>query len=204
MVDPTKLNQELNKKNTKSEHTYLRAFVFSFIGALVGAVLSILIHYFFVRSAISFFLCGMGAYALYVYFIEGEDKKKGHIFMMLLSAFLATVIVTFVDFMLLEPSIQKAEGNIFANTFEMYAYNIKEVGFVSYIQESNIDGNTTDEVNLSVLLINTINYIFSVIGLLLSWVFVSVSTKKYEKKHGKAAAGVSYGYSSRKPRKKRK
>ena len=106
--------------------------------------------------------------------------------------------------MLLEPSIQKAEGNIFANTFEMYAYNIKEVGFVSYIQESNIDGNTTDEVNLSVLLINTINYIFSVIGLLLSWVFVSVSTKKYEKKHGKAAAGVSYGYSSRKPRKKRK
>ena len=50
MVDPTKLNQELNKKNTKSEHTYLRAFVFSFIGALVGAALSILIHYFFVHN----------------------------------------------------------------------------------------------------------------------------------------------------------
>lgn len=204
MVDPTKLNQELNKKNIKSEHTYLRAFIFSFIGALVGAALSIMIHYFFVRTALSFFLCGMGAYALYIYFIEGEAKKKGHIFAMLVSTLLATIIVTFVDFMLLEPSIQKAEGNIFVNTFEMYAYNIKEVGFVSYIQESNINGNTTDEVNMSVLLINTINYLFSVVGLFLSWLFVSVSSKQYEKKHGKDTAGVSYGYSSRKPRKKKK
>lgn len=203
MVDPTKLNQDLSKKKKTSEHTYLRAFIFSFIGALVGAALTIAIHYFFVRSAISFFLCGMGAYAIYIYFVEGEAKKKRHIFIMLLSALLATIIVTFIDFMLLEPSIQKAEGNIFSNTIEMYAYNIKEVGFTSYIQQSTVEGHTTDELQMSVLLINTINYLFTVIGLMLSWLFVTVSTDRYDKKHGNDSSKGNYGYSTRKPRKKK-
>lgn len=203
MVDPTKLNQKNNVKNKEKAHTGLLAFAFSFIGALVGAALTLFIHYFFVRSAIFFFLCGMGAYALYLYFIEIPLRKKSHIATLCFSIFLAVIIITFVDFMLFDPSIKNADGNSFVVTFDMYVDNIKNNFFTNSVDKVTIEGNTTEAINFSVLFINTINFFFAGIGLFFSWLFVKITSSSYEKKHGKTAAGTSYGYASRKSKRKK-
>jgi len=204
MVDPTKLNQDKNRKKKTKEHIILNVFLFSFIGALAGSAVTILIHYFFVRSSIFFFLGGMGAYALYLYFVEECDRKKSHIILLFLSTLLATIIVTFFDFMLLDPSITNAEGNSFAVTFQMYIDNISTNFFSNTVDRVTIEGNTTEAMNFSVLFINTVNYFFALIGLFFSWLFVKIATSKHEKKYGKAAPGTSYGYASRKKKTKKR
>ena len=204
MVDPTLLNEqkELKRKQEKSTNVW-RTLLFSFLGALTGAAVCVVIDYFIgnITGAIYFFV-GMTACAFYQYFIEKKDQKKYHIFIVMIACLLATALAVFVSCMILyAPQIQDADMNFIEKTFELYRVNITENGFNSYKHQYAYGSNNVF-FDLSILSFHVVCAIMSFVGVAASWLFISISSSIWSKKHRNEK--VNYSYSSRKSKPKRK
>lgn len=186
MVDPTALNESLDKKGKKQDNYYGKTFLTGLLGGFLGGVILLSLRAAFQITCFPLFaLSGVGVYVMYLYFTEECDRRKNHKYFLLLSA-VASVIVVMFCFLLIY-LFQTGAGITGRNILDTYFHNAQEV-------ESVVDGT---------LFMHFIALIFELAGLGLCGLYLKIATQKWEKKHGKDEKG--YGYRSKiKKGKKRK
>lgn len=197
MVDPTALNEQIENKRHGRSGGFLRAFIVSIIGAIVGAAVCVLIDYFFMGNITSTFylIDGMTAYAFYLYFVERQRQSNIHVFITALACLIAVSIAVFVSCAVLyvpEAGEFSESTNFIGKTFDFYVKNISDVGFSAY---KDISG-----YHFSMLQYHILCPLLSWAGLGLSWLFVTFVGGSWEKKHGRQ----DYSYSGRKHKAKKK
>ncbi len=187
------LNEQKRSKTHAASGTYLRAFLFSLLGAFTGAAVCVTADYFVGNiSGILYIFTGMTAYAFYVYFVRREDQKNIHILLVAASCLIAVTAAVFAECAVnYAGSIQDPDMNIIQKTFELYRLNITENGFSNYKYMSQSSDQPV--YSLSILLSNITCAVMSFIGLGLSWLFVRFAGDSWEKKHGRQ----DYSYSGR-------
>lgn len=202
MVDPTALNKQNKQQNKQPDSKNTRAFLFSLLGALAGAGVCLIVDYFVGNIAgIVYLFIGIAACAFYQYFLERQDQKKRHFALLVLACLLVSALAVFFSSMILYASkVAEPEMNLLQKTFELYRINIGENGFENYIHTLPEQG--TAYFDFSLLSFHTVCAVMSLLGLGLSWLFVTLSSKSWEKKH--TAAHVDYSYASRQKRKSKK
>jgi len=199
-IDPTAmLEQQKKQKSEEKQKRIPRVFLFSFLGALVGAILCVLLDYVLIGSVTGLFylLVGMSSYVFYLYFIQRKHQKKIHLIVIAAACLLATMLSVFLECMILyAPDVKDASMNIFQKTIELYRYNISQNGFLSQAHQT-----TSGDVlyySLSILSTHIVCAVMAEIGFFASFGILTPITKKWEKKHGQENA--EYGYSVRKSR----
>lgn len=200
-IDPTAmLEKQKQEKAAKNQKKISRTFIFSLLGAIVGAAICVLLDYIFIGSVTGIFylLVGMSAYAFYLYFIPRKNQRKIHILIIAIACFLATVLSVFIECMILHAGdVQAADMNILEKTLELYSQNISANGFSN--QAHVTVGGDVLYYSLSILSIHTMCAIVAEVGFFATFGILTPVTKRWEKKHNQQ--NVEYGYSSR--RKKR-
>lgn len=199
-VDPTAIIEKQKQEERQSKKKKIaRTFVFSALGALLGAALCVMLDFLFIGSVTGIFylIVGMAACAFYHYFIQRKDQKKIHILIVVIACMLVTVLSVFVECMILHSNlVQDAGMNTFEKTIELYRQNISNNGIMSEAHQT-VSGEVL-YYNLSILAINITCAVMASIGFLATFGILSVVTKSWEKKHGQQ--NVEYGYSTRKSR----
>lgn len=183
MVDPTELQkQELKKQKEEKNKHYGASYLAGLLGGVLGGVPFLLIYLGFkVKSWPFLILVGAGVYAVYLYFIDvNERQSKQLIFLGL--ADLTAVILDLFFFVLIQLSRMGA-GITLKNVRDTYFRNQMTVGGVI---------NYTLFWHLMALL-------FSAIGFFALWLYLRFAVPRWEKKHGKTEEGTT-GFSARKPR----
>ena len=199
-IDPTAMLEKQKQEKREAKQTKIgRVFIFSALGALVGAALCVLIDWFLGDSinGIFYLISGMSACAFYLYFIQRKDQKKIHLLIIAAAILLVTVLSIFVEFMILHSAeVRYADMNVFEKTIELYKQNISNNGLTSQAHQM-----TNGEVlyyDMSIMAFHIMSTIMAEIGFFASYGILSVVTKSWEKKHGKE--NVEYGYVTRKSR----
>lgn len=199
MVDPTALNEQ--KRQNKKEAQNARAFLFSLLGALTGAAVCVLADCLFIKNitGILYVFPGMTAYAFYLYFVERKDQKNMHMLFVALSCVIATVLAVFISTAILyAPAVPDGNMNFIQKTFELYRVNISQNGFTSEKYYTGVQEHP--QYSLSLIAFHVICAVMSLVGLMLSWLFVKFVGGSWEKKHGKQ----DYSYSGRTRKNKKK
>ena len=165
MIDPTGLNEQLNRRDKKSDIAFGRTFGTGLLGGLVGGV------FFLAFKGLGsidcfplFILSGIGIVAMYLYFMDKERRNKKQLPALFLAG-LVSVLVTLFFFILL--SLYKTGAGVtMHNIYESYFHNISE----SYID--------------STLLFHLVAYFFTALGIGITWLYVVLFSPRWEKKHG--------------------
>lgn len=203
-IDPTAMLEKQKQEKRESKQAKIgRVFVFSALGALVGAAICVLIDWFFIGSITGAFylLSGMAACAFYLYFIQRNDQKKIHLLIIAVAILLVSVLSVFVECMILHShEVLDTDMNIFEKTIELYKQNISNNGLMSQAHQT-VNGDIL-YYDLSIMAFHVVCTLMAEIGFFASYGILSVVSKSWEKKHGKE--NVEYGYASRKSRKKRR
>lgn len=203
-IDPTAMLEEQKKVKRESKQMKIgRVFVFSALGALLGAAICVLLDWYFIDSITGAFylLSGMSACAFYLYFIQRKDQKRIHLLVIAMAILLVTVLSVFVECMILHSGeVLNEEMNILEKTIELYRQNISNNGLAN--QAHQTANGEVIYYNLSIMAFHIVCTIMAEIGFFASYGILSVVSKSWEKKHGQK--NVEYGYASRKSRKKRK
>ena len=202
MVDPTALNEQKKLKSAGDQTKNLRAFIFSLLGALAGAAVCVFADFFIGNiTGILYLFVGMAACAFYLYFIDKPNQRNYHFAFIAVACVIATIAAVFVDVMILYASqVQEPDMNVLQKALELYKVNIAGNGFNSY--KHIFTDNSAVLLDLSLLSFHTVCAFMSLVGLSLSWLFIKISSKGYEKKHG--SDNSNYSYSSRKKKMKKK
>lgn len=199
-IDPTAMLEQQKKEKSESKQMKIsRTFVFSLLGALLGAAICVLLDFVFIGSVTGIFylLVGMSSYAFYLYFVQRKDQRKIHILIIAIACLLVTVLSVFVECMILHASeVQNVEMNIFEKTIELYRQNISANGFANKAHQTV--GGEVLYYSLSILSIHTMCAFVAEVGFFVTCGVLSLATKSWEKKHGQENA--EYGYSTRKTR----
>lgn len=199
-IDPTAMLEQQKKEKSESKQMKIsRTFVFSLLGALLGAAICVLLDFVFIGSVTGIFylIVGMSSYAFYQYFIQRKDQRKIHILIIAIACLLVTVLSVFVECMILHASeVQNVEMNIFEKTIELYRQNISANGFANKAHQTV--GGEVLYYSLSILSIHTMCAFVAEVGFFVTCGVLSLVTKSWEKKHGQENA--EYGYSTRKTR----
>lgn len=165
MIDPTSLNEKLKKDSKKPSVGYGRTFGTGLLGGVIGGVIFLAFKVFWSIDCFPLFiLSGIGVMAMYLYFMDKERRNKKQLSMLFLSGLVAVVITLFFYVLL---SLHKTGAGITAgHVFDAYFRNSSE---------SAID---------STLLFHLVACFFTAIGISATWLYVSISAPRWEKKHG--------------------
>ncbi|MBR5280675.1 MAG: hypothetical protein IKU26_06915 [Clostridia bacterium] len=165
MIDPTSLNEQLRNAKKKPSMAYRRTFGSGLLGGLMGGLIFLAFKGFGSIDCFPIFiLSGIGVMAMYLYFVDRERRDKRQLPVLFLAG-LAAVLITLFFYIIL--SLYKTGAGVTAgHIFDAYFRNSSE---------SAIDGT---------LLFHLVACFFTALGIGGSWLYVSISTPKWENKHG--------------------
>ena len=165
MIDPTSLNEQLKKDSQKPSMQYGRTFGTGLLGGVIGGLV------FLAFKGIGsidcfplFILSGIGVMALYLYFMDRERRHNKQLPILFLAGLVSVLVILF--FYIVLSLYTTGAGVTMQHVFDAYFRNSAE---------SYIDGT---------LLIHLVACFFTALGIGITWLYVTISTPKWEKKHG--------------------
>ncbi len=185
MIDPTELGKsELKRKKEEGKMRYGLSYLFGLLGGFLGGIpFLILFMAFNIKSWPFMIISGAGVYILYLYFIDVSERKKKHVYFLLLSLLSAVIAVMFA-FVLINLS-KSGAGITFRNIADSYFGNRYSVGGV-------IDYT---------LFWHLFALLFAGLGFLGVWLYLKFAVARWEKKNGATRDGMT-GFNSRSDSKK--
>lgn len=186
MVDPTELSKSAKKKQKEEgKKRYGLSYLFGLLGGLVGGLPFFLLYLAIeLRTFPLLILVGVGVYAIYLYFIDVEERNNKQIIFLILADITAVILTLF--FFVVVTLYKTGSGITFKNIIDAYFRNQQSVGgWLDYT-----------------LFFHLVALLFSAIGFVGIWLYVKIAVPRWEKKHGKTESGTT-GFSSRKKKSKK-
>ncbi len=125
MIDPTGLNEQLKRDSKKPSDAYGRTFGTGLLGGVIGGLIFLAFKGFGAIDCFPLFiLSGIGVMALYLYFVDRDQRHNRQLPVLFLSGLASVVIILFLYIVL---SLYKTGAGVtVAHIIDAYFHNSSE------------------------------------------------------------------------------
>ncbi len=164
MVDPTGLNEQQKRDRKGPGKYYGKSFLAGLLGGLIGGTIAVAVKWItFTDCFLLFVLAGIGVVAMYLYFVDKENRSNRQIPFLFLSGAASVVISMF--FYLIATLHRSGWGVSLRHIYEAYFMNTNPW----------VEGT---------MFIHLFALMLTFIGIGIGWLYIAISVPRWEKKGG--------------------